>query len=104
CRVVRPHRPCCRFPYTTLFRSRGADRGKDRRRMGALGAAVDAGRLDVPDAGHRDGLVLGLLRARLGWLVVLGPGGERVADAMDRSEEHTCELQSRRELVCRLLL
>src|SRR5690349_22435949 len=45
--------------------------------------------------------LLGLLRARLGRLLVLGPGRERLAD---RSEEHTSELQSRRDLVCRLLL
>src|SRR5690349_22623994 len=35
------------------------------------------------------------------------PGGELVvglADHADRSEEHTSELQSRRDLVCRLLL
>ena len=36
------------------------------------------------DARHRDGLLLGLLRTRLGRLVVLGPGRERVADAVDR--------------------
>ena len=40
------------------------------------------GRLDLPDARHRDGLVLGLLRARLGRLVVLGPRRERLADAL----------------------
>jgi len=37
-----------------------------------------------PDARHRDGLVLGVLHARLGRLVVLGSGGERLADALAR--------------------
>ena len=40
--------------------------------------------LDVPDPRHRDGLVLGLLRARLGRLLVLGPGRECLADAVAR--------------------
>src|SRR5690349_22481347 len=31
-------------------------------------------------------------------------GGDRVRDGHRRSEEHTSELQSRRDLVCRLLL
>src|SRR6516162_4062663 len=50
--------------------------------MGALGAALDASCLDLLDARHRYGLVLGLLRVGLGGLVVLGPGRERLADAM----------------------
>src|SRR5690349_22415697 len=33
-----------------------------------------------------------------------GPGGEGPDREDDRSEEHTSELQSRRDLVCRLLL
>src|SRR5204863_4814071 len=37
--------------------------------------------------------------------IYVEPGKEsRCAWAMDRSEEHTSELQSRRDLVCRLLL
>src|SRR5690349_23615281 len=72
------------FPYTTLFRSVRALGGRDRGRVG-----------------------LGLLRARL-----LEHGrvtrGERVGHSprvtRPRSEEHTSELQSRRDLVCRLLL
>src|SRR5436190_21246968 len=57
--------------------------------MGALGAAVDAGRLDVPHPRDRDGLLLGLLRAWLGRVVVLGPGRERIVDAMDRRDGAT---------------
>ncbi len=50
--------------------------------MGAMGPALDAGGLDLSHPWHRHGFVLGLLRARLGWLVVLGPGRKRVADAL----------------------
>ena len=67
-----------------LVRRRRADRGPHRCRLGALGAALDAGRLDVPDARHRHGLLVGLLRAGLGRLVVLGPGRERLLHALAR--------------------
>ena len=40
---------------------------------GALGAALDTFRLGLFDAGHRARVVVGVLRIRLGWLVVLGP-------------------------------
>ena len=69
----------CRLLDHLRLRGRRADRGAHRRRLGALGAAVDPRRLDLPDARHRDGLLLGLLRARLGRLVVLGSGRERLA-------------------------
>src|SRR2546422_3477202 len=62
------------FPYTTLFRSRG-------------------GQLDRPPQAHDPRDVLGA-----------GPDPELLAAAVDRSEEHTSELQSRLHLVCRLLL
>src|SRR2546429_2572688 len=62
------------FPYTTLFRS--------------VSLQVAAG-IEIPD---RE-LSLSFVRAS-------GPGGQNV----NRSEEHTSELQSRLHLVCRLLL
>jgi hypothetical protein len=64
------------------LRHRRADRRSARRRLGALVAALDHGRLGVPDHRHRARLLVGLLRTRLGRLVVLGPGRERVADAL----------------------
>src|SRR5690606_40544500 len=81
------------FPYTTLFRSRPCAclRGSRRPPSGGSGLAghvskegAHAVRQDHPRA-HG-------LRRRLG-------GGAR-----PRSEEHTSELQSRENLVCRLLL
>ena len=53
-----------------------------RCRLGARRAALHAGGLDRADARHHAGLLVGLLRARLGRLLVLGPGGERGADAV----------------------
>src|SRR2546421_7127018 len=65
--IRRPPRSTL-FPYTTLFRSRGAlNTGASREEVEAVLAGID-GDLDA------------------------------------RSEEHTSELQSRSDLVCRLLL
>src|SRR5690606_42043852 len=68
------------FPYTTLFRSPGA-----RRRNGGM---ADRSGNAPPRAGSdrkRD-------------IPAVDPSGR------ERSEEHTSELQSRENLVCRLLL
>src|SRR5438874_6709520 len=77
------------FPYTTLFRSR----------PGPINFSVLAVRRE--DA-----------RGRLPVLDPLFQGRDRIehvgpfapAAVVHRSEEHTSELQSRRDLVCRLLL
>src|SRR5438067_9115498 len=74
--IRRPPRSTL-FPYTTLFRSGGRDR--DAFEVGDR-AAVRAGDRELGD------------EPSIGELVV------------DRSEEHTSELQSRFDLVCRLLL
>src|SRR5688572_32017925 len=63
------------FPYTTLFRSAGLHR--------AGGVVLD--RLDLDHDGDPE---------------IAGGGHPQV----DRSEEHTSELQSQSNLVCRLLL
>src|SRR5437899_8915147 len=65
------------FPYTTLFRS--ARRGR------------------IARAGHGDGR--GVAGGRR-----IGRAAYSVTGSGARSEEHTSELQSLRQLVCRLLL
>src|SRR5689334_24134448 len=75
--IRRPPRSTL-FPYTTLFRSLGA------------GAALEAG-----VALERLAVVRRVPPAR--WATA-------VAALLDRSEEHTSELQSQFHLVCRLLL
>src|SRR5690606_41427041 len=85
------------FPYTTLFRSDvgvdqalvGAQRGRHGHRGGIRAAATQRGdvavrvdALEARDDDHAAGVQVGA----------------------DRSEEHTSELQSRENLVCRLLL
>src|SRR5688572_32523691 len=81
------------FPYTTLFRSRGRAR-----------SLSVCHREPVPRTGAR------ARRARRASAVVFGAVQQRAlrqlcgADDGRRSEEHTSELQSQSNLVCRLLL
>src|SRR5205085_5764772 len=92
------------FPYTTLFRSRGRGRDPVVRRLaaparhGADRIRWDDRRCD-PESGRPwcDRLV----RPRPG---LLGRGYRAHAAPAARSEEHTSELQSQSNLVCRLLL
>src|SRR3989454_12449409 len=90
--IRRPPRSTL-FPYTTLFRSpcsgpRGAALGEHARSLRAAG--VDQGvpprgpGISVPGHSHRP--------------------RRQVRDLLRRSEEHTSELQSPCNLVCRLLL
>src|SRR5256885_15210307 len=89
--IRRPPRSTL-FPYTTLFRSRGGGRGPGCPLQGLWSwpAGAASGRDDP--AHHRGG----------------GGRGRDPADghgtANPRSEEHTSELQSPCNLVCRLLL
>src|SRR3712207_7408959 len=95
--IRRPPRSTL-FPYTTLFRSDGAqqrlpDRGDLGRRLGEVPGVLGAHLGEVDD--RVDHL--------LACLVAEGDGAEHHRLAQ-RSEEHTSELQSRQYLVCRLLL
>src|SRR5207249_10616461 len=92
------------FPYTTLFRSHGhlddADLGvllaaADRQRYAQLGvvAALGGHRTAFAAADGREDVL------RRGLAHGAGDGDE--ARRAPRSEEHTSELQSRFDLVCR---
>src|SRR5438132_9214215 len=85
-----PPRPTL-FPYTTLFRSRYAP--------------------DFLQENRKRGTIHERKTADSGWCVALNPFfGKRIRGAPEflqnglRSEEHTSELQSHSDLVCRLLL
>src|SRR5207249_10855569 len=98
--MPRPPPSSTLFPYTTLFRShhRGTrygrnDGGRGRGQRGGLGHRLNAGGRDI-ELRERGRIVL-VFRLRLeDHAVLVGL----------RSEEHTSELQSRFDLVCRLLL
>src|SRR5690349_23304352 len=79
------------FPYTTLFRSHlKADRQEERvRHRAADENLVHLGQQRLNDVDLPGDL---------------GPAEHRDERPLGRSEEHTSELQSRRDLVCRLLL
>src|SRR5690242_21209074 len=83
------------FPYTTLFRSAGALVALPAGRVAAaeLAAVVGAVVAAAPPA-----VVAAVVAAGLGVSVALVP------PQAARSEEHTSELQSHVNLVCRLLL
>src|SRR3989442_2925297 len=89
--IRRPPRSTL-FPYTTLFRSHHAHahrvEGEPRLPTQDLGSQVLRGGVSLEEGQER------LLHRKV----------SRVADRVDRSEEHTSELQSRPHLVCRLLL
>src|SRR5690606_42154828 len=96
--------PSPRFPYTTLFRSYGAasdDRDLPRPRDLFLRAGFQSVRGRPPrHPGPPDGGAL--TRSRWPWpLSACSVSDDR---KLRRSEEHTSELQSRENLVCRLLL
>src|SRR5256885_6127239 len=85
--IRRPPRSTL-FPYTTLFRSSDLD---------SRGFPQPFQQPQHRSAGHRDAAGGGL-KARPGEMQ------EHGAAAFGRSEEHTSELQSPCNLVCRLLL
>src|SRR5688572_32023649 len=84
--IRRPPRSTL-LPYTTLFRSEGGEGAERDQRVHGRGAVAQAGPRGAVEGqraphDHR--------------------GGER--ERRPRSEEHTSELQSQSNLVCRLLL
>src|SRR3712207_8276487 len=93
--IRRPPRSTL-FPYTTLFRSRADLVGRQSDELEDVALEPAHGARLQPVRPVR-------LRARRGRLR-RPTAGAGAADALDRSEEHTSELQSRQYLVCRLLL
>src|SRR5690349_3798014 len=88
--TTRPPRPTL-FPYTTLFRSRVA-------RLTCECGGRCARRANRWSVKRTEPIATTIITAR-------SPrGGTGRRWAVRRSEEHTSELQSRRDLVCRLLL
>src|SRR5690606_41848996 len=86
------------FPYTTLFRSLRRYEGIAANRLAVVLNGIDGAwyraerdRIEAAEARRKAGLG--------GFRRVFGLGVR-----LERSEEHTSELQSRENLVCRLLL
>src|SRR5207253_11218422 len=96
-RIPPPH-PL--YPYTTLFRSRRVVEQHAATRAGCHGEVAEVEQAGKPAAAPR--LVGEAAVERRTEVVVDHRPTAR--DAHARSEEHTSELQSRGQLVCRLLL
>src|SRR5438874_8942702 len=96
--MIRPHPRSTLFPYTTLFRSslRFVSQGIAAGGLDRLRRRI--GKLRLEDGMCGNGMKLRLRAQIVGTLL----RGDAVVAL--RSEEHTSELQSRRDLVCRLLL
>src|SRR5688572_32723591 len=93
--ILRPPRSTL-FPYTTLFRSSArSGRGRDRARRRQHPHDVDRRRGPLLVPRNSGGQLARELHA---------VGLRAVLRRRDRSEEHTSELQSQSNLVCRLLL
>src|SRR5688572_31617826 len=90
--MIRPPPSTTPFPYTTLFRSQLQATGRCHKRISWLHDRAYVGHHDTA----RD---LGLIAAGALCVLIGKPLARRV-----RSEEHTSELQSQSNLVCRLLL
>src|SRR2546430_10385712 len=99
--IRRPPRSTL-FPYTTLFRS--------QRQPDQAAARLHVGQLETTEKhhGHAARPAQRLRRVGLGELLHLDAAlrGEQILlePPRRRSEEHTSELQSQSNLVCRLLL
>src|SRR5437588_9537297 len=91
--MLRPPPTSTLFPYTTLFRSRWTDRRCRRR-----GCRTSWSSCAVSPAGVQ---IVGVIISAPHEHFTAGPDC-RVK--CSRSEEHTSELQSHSDLVCRLLL
>src|SRR5207302_11237966 len=98
--MIRLHPSSPLFPYTTLFRSFNPATGavvSKSRWLGTLDASPASGPLIARSTSIASSTVL-----------VIGPSlssdQQSVIAPVRRSEEHTSELQSRENLVCRLLL
>src|SRR5690606_39494052 len=90
------------FPYTTLFRSPRLDR---RRAAPASPARAGRGRTVLRRAGAGTDRFHAHLHRRARLYQCAGRHNADIAAPVGgRSEEHTSELQSRENLVCRLLL
>src|SRR5688572_31317886 len=93
--MIRPPPRSTLFPYTTLFRSRRRVRHRPDARLRPVSPVLHR-RMGAPEEGRSAPLGDPRSTTRL--------PGEAAHRGTGRSEEHTSELQSQSNLVCRLLL
>src|SRR5207247_7497105 len=102
CRLTFPTSPTSPlFPYTTLFRSANAVQLVPAHAVAEVGAGAGGNAICVY------GIAVRCPKpaiANVGREEFVEPAVETPGSSAGRSEEHTSELQSRVDLVCRLLL
>src|SRR5438552_9396977 len=91
--MSRSHQTSTLFPYTTLFRS--LDTIKSREEDEKIGVEIVRRALEEP---------IRMIAQNAGAEASIVVGKVKEAGKLNRSEEHTSELQSPDHLVCRLLL
>src|SRR5207237_9501924 len=102
--LSRRHSASSLFPYTTLFRSiLGVRRADAELNVGGKGVAAVAAHSSKQLGPLAGGVIAGVIprHGHVAGSLVHGDGRLEMAG---RSEEHTSELQSHLNLVCRLLL
>src|SRR5688572_31820084 len=94
--TLLPHPPRAPlFPYTTLFRSSSSPTGTQfLQGVGSAEASMRAKLLQISEGFENDEVTY----------ISTGDGTTSEGEFWERSEEHTSELQSQSNLVCRLLL
>src|SRR3712207_8317228 len=98
--IRRPPRSTL-FPYTTLFRSEDIFENQGAQLVKEVATKTN----DVAGDGTTTATVLAQTIVREGLKnVAAGANPVILRSGIDRSEEHTSDLQSRQYLVCRLLL
>src|SRR5690606_40752539 len=96
--MIQLHQRPTAFPYTTLFRSaynKMAHLSEEELRRGVIAASA---------GNHAQGVALSASRLKCRAVIVMPVTTPQVKIDAVRSEEHMSELQSRENLVCRLLL
>src|SRR5690606_39655235 len=102
--IIQPPPTSPLFPYTTLFRSIPRRQARTRRTgQGKLSGGRRKRFMDRKKDGWQSKVKTGTgLTAGIGYFTLLLFAGSFGVWAATRSEEHTSELQSRENLVCRL--
>src|SRR5256886_3111071 len=89
--IRRPPRSTL-FPYTTLFRSKDKDKDKNKKKDSNDDSPFGTGKINLLHSSQKSDAASA------------GFNGVDKLGKVERSEEHTSELQSQSNLVCRLLL
>src|SRR5205807_9219782 len=102
--LPRHHPTSPLFPYTTLFRSDLEDLGHRLAEFEAAGHAIrDNARINVDLTAAGIDKLLGSGRVAVSMRITVAKASGAALTKVARSEEHTSELQSPCNLVCRLL-